>query len=118
MFFLMTTSYLKCINSVLNLTVVTSESNFINFETRKSSQLEDHSKEIIDSIIQKNTYFRALENIILSMLVDDQIYMRELIVQTILNSKNNKATRICIFKVPQLNFNADDYTELARTRVD
>jgi len=64
-------------------------------------------QKIIDPVIQRNAYFGAPENILLSMLVDDRMCIRELF-----NSRLSKAIGVCIFKVPLLNFDASDYTEL------
>lgn len=77
-----------------------------------SRYLPKNYQKIIDPVIQRNAYFGAPENILLSMLVDDRMCIRELAIQKIFNSRLSKATGVRIFKVPLLNFDASDYTEL------
>jgi len=77
-----------------------------------SRYLPKNYQKIIDPVIQRNAYFGAPENILLGMLVDDRMCIRELAIQKIFNSRLSKATGVRIFKVPLLNFDASDYTEL------
>ncbi|KAL4083484.1 hypothetical protein QTP88_028800 [Uroleucon formosanum] len=77
-----------------------------------SRYLPKNYQQIIDPVIQRNSYFGAPENILLSMLVDDRMCIRELAIQKIFNSRLSKTTGVRIFKVPLLNFDASDYTEL------
>ncbi|KAL4104290.1 hypothetical protein QTP88_019593 [Uroleucon formosanum] len=78
----------------------------------KPFNFQDTYQKIIDPVIQRNAYFGVPENILLSMLVDDRMCIRELAIQKIFNLRLSKATRVRIFKVPLLNFDASDYTEL------
>jgi len=78
----------------------------------KPFNFQDTYQKIIDPVIQRNVYFGAPENILLSMLVDDRMCIRELAIQKIFNSRLSKATGVRIFKVPLLNFDPSDYTEL------
>src|SRR6218665_2976364 len=49
-----------------------------------------------------------------SMITDERPVIRDLAVCRILTARNSKAARTVVrrFKVPQLNFEASDYTEL------
>jgi len=77
-----------------------------------SRYLAKNYQKMIDPVIQRNKYFGAPENILLSMLVDDRMCIRELAIQKIFNLRLSKATGVRIFQVPLLNFDASDYTEL------
>lgn len=79
-----------------------------------SRYLEKHLRDAVDEVIQRNGYFGHAENILLAMLADERSQIRELAYRRILAARNENAssTRIREFRVPRLNFNASDYTEL------
>lgn len=83
------------------------------FQTIKLSRyLRPDLKSIIDPVIQRNAFFAHPENILISMLNDTRLHIRELALRRILNAKQKTSQNIRIFKVPQLNFDAVEYTGL------
>lgn len=71
--------------------------------------------EIIDPVIERNAYFASPENILLSMLTDENIAIRRLAMNRILEAKlqerpNDKSVRQ--FKIPNINFKANVYYEI------
>ncbi|CAH1114862.1 unnamed protein product [Psylliodes chrysocephalus] len=83
---------------------------------RRSVYLPAAVKDVIDPVIQRHAFFAHPENILLSMLVntDDRNPMRELALRRILKCRVNglQNRNIRQFKVPKLNFDSQDYTEL------
>lgn len=76
---------------------------------------EDYIK-IIDPVIARNAYFAHPENILLSMLTDEDAEIRKLAVQRILESRQEigyyTENTVRKFKVPPINFEAENYTEM------
>jgi hypothetical protein len=67
---------------------------------------------IIRPVIQRNAFFAHPENLILSVLTDeDNLENQQRAVQLITTAKQQPQTDR-VFKVPQLNFAAEDYTEM------
>jgi len=77
----------------------------------KSRYLSDNLKAVIDPVIERNAYFAHPENILLAMLVDERMFVRELAMRRILKART-ETYRLRKFVVPKLNFNAKDYIEL------
>lgn len=85
------------------------------FNLIKASRfLPEECRTIIEKTLQRNAFYAHPENIILATLGDSRENVRELAVNKILESrvKNKDETIIREFKIPKLNFNADDYIEL------
>lgn len=85
------------------------------FDTIKLSRyLPDNLKAVIDPVIQRNGFFGHSENILIAMLADDRIDIKKLALKRILKirqiSSDYSETRV--FKVPTLNFEAEDYIDL------
>lgn len=81
----------------------------------KSRIFDSAIKNIIDPVIQRNGYFAHQENILLAMITDGRQHIRELALRRVLKFKVNSTpalSEIRIFKVPTINFDAKDYTEL------
>lgn len=81
----------------------------------KSRIFDSAIKNIIDPVIQRNGYFAHPENILLAMIADERQHIRELALKRVLKFKVNSIpalNEIRIFKVPIINFDAKDYTEL------
>lgn len=67
----------------------------------------------MNKVIQRNAFFAYPENVLLAMLADDRKHIRELALRRILQSRVPRYdNQIRDFKVPKLNFDATDYTEL------
>jgi len=73
-------------------------------------------KAIVDPIISRNAYFAHLENLLLAMISDEQSHIRTLGLRRIMKARSMKpsgnGTTIRQFKMPELNFNANDYSEI------
>jgi hypothetical protein len=79
-----------------------------------SRYLEKPLRDIVDAVIQRNGYFGHAENILLAMLSDERPHIRELAYRRILAARNEhrSTTSVRQFRVPLLNFNAEDYIDL------
>jgi hypothetical protein len=77
--------------------------------------LPDDIKKIIDPVIERNGFICHPENLLLTMILDEQEHIRELGYRRIIKARNQKqetGESVRIFKVPSINFDAKDYTEL------
>ena len=82
---------------------------------KNSRYLEQQFRDIIDPVIQRNGYFGHSENILMAMLTDDKKHFRELAYRRILAARienQSSSGSIRKFRVPSLNFHAEDYTDL------
>src|SRR6218665_2036086 len=79
-----------------------------------SRYLSTGPKRIVDPVIQRNSYFAHPENLLIAMATDERPHTRQLALRRVLaaRSSNETDTTPRIFKVPLLNFEAQDYTEL------
>ena len=81
-----------------------------------SRYLPPDLRDIVDKVIQRNGYYGHSENILLCMLRDERRHIRELAFRRIMATRketaSNSTTTVRQFRVPQLNFEAEDYTEL------
>src|SRR6218665_3895856 len=81
-----------------------------------SRYLPPDLRAIVDKVIQRNGYYGHSENILLCMLSDERPHIRELAFRRILGARmeiaSNSTTTVRQFRVPKLNFEAEDYTEL------
>lgn len=80
-----------------------------------SRYLPEDIRQVIDPVISNNAYFAHPENILLAMLIDSRPEIRELAVRRIIKARNSESFRnkkVRQFKVPMLNFKAQDYTDL------
>lgn len=84
------------------------------FQTiQKTQSLCEEVQTIVRPVIQRNGYFAHPENILLAMIADDRSHVRELAWRRIKNARTtNKNTEVRIFKVPALNFEANDFIEI------
>lgn len=79
---------------------------------KRSRYMPCHLRTIVDKIIQVNGYFAHPENILLAMLADSRIHIRELGLRRILKSRDRVEAEIRKFKIPKINFEANEYLEL------
>lgn len=77
-----------------------------------SRSLSDDLKNVIDPIIQRNGYFAAPENLLLSMLCDERKIQRELGLRHFLIARTESRGGVRKFEVPKINFNAKDYIDI------
>ena len=79
-------------------------------------------QQIIDvslPIIQRNGYFLHSENVLVSMISDEDIDIRKLAIEIILKSREqHRGDRIREFKIPKINFNATEYYSLIEYNED
>ena len=68
----------------------------------------------VDAVIQKNAYFTHEENLLLTMLVDYRVSIRQLALCKILAAWKHESQNcsIRLFKVPKVNFQAEQYIDL------
>lgn len=92
----------SCINGAKHLWQTISLSRYLNPDLKK----------IVDSVIQRNGYFGHPENVLVAMLGDDMESIRELAYQQISKARSENAPGLRTFKVPALNFDAEDYTKI------
>lgn len=81
----------------------------------KSRMFDDAIKNIIDPVIQRNGYFAHPENILLAMITDERLHIRELAYRRIMKIRSNatNATNtVRSFEVQKLKFEAKEYTDL------
>ena len=71
-------------------------------------ELPDYDQEVICDVLQRNAYFCHPENILLSMLADSDVQIRQKVVKTILDIRTNNSSfgqiEIHPFKTPSLRF--------------
>lgn len=81
---------------------------------RWTRYLQSNLRDIIDGVIQSNSYFAHPENIILSMLFDDRKAIRDRAMNKILyyRDKLYDPTKLRAYKKCKINFNASDYTDM------
>jgi hypothetical protein len=80
-----------------------------------SRYLPPSQRTIIDTVIQRNGFYGHFENVILAMLVDESQDIRELALRRVVAVKKESehaSDTIRIFKIPIINFEATNYTEL------
>ena len=77
----------------------------------RSRRLSSDLKEIVDPVIQRNSFFAHPENILIPMITDDREHVRELGLQRIhkhtIVLKNLRQLRL-----PTINFASANYTEI------
>lgn len=69
-----------------------------------SRYLKEELKTVVDPVIQRNTFFRDPEAIILSMMTDERQSTRELGQHRILRAREKKQKAIRNYNIPSLNF--------------
>ena len=94
----------SCINGAKHLWQTISLSRYLNPDLKK----------IVDNVIQRNGYFGHPENVLVAMLGDDRESIRELAYQQISKARSENVPELRTFKVPALNFDAEDYTKIIR----
>jgi len=78
---------------------------------QRSRYLSADLKKVIDPVIQRNAYFAHPENILLSMITDDNKTIPELGMCRILRARS-ESYGLRKFSIPTLNFNAQSYIDL------
>lgn len=78
-----------------------------------SRYMTQEMKRIVDPVIERNGFFGHPENLLLAMISYSRSHVRELGLRRILQSRTKSQQRgIRVFKVPHLNFEAQDYIDL------
>ncbi|ESO12755.1 hypothetical protein HELRODRAFT_159338 [Helobdella robusta] len=105
----------KSVNGIKSVSSVCDEgSNHFFGIIKKCRYLPEELKNLLNPVLQRNAYFAHPENILLSMLADEQKHIRELALRRILKCRANDATlnTVRVFKVPKLNFDAINYYDM------
>lgn len=83
---------------------------------KRSRYLDESDRVHVDSAIQRNAYFAHPENLLLCMVADPRRHIRELALRRILKARSSKKDsdkqNIRVFKIPKLNFEAEDYSDI------
>lgn len=76
--------------------------------------LPQAQRAVVDSVIQQNCYFRHHENILISMVTNDDVEIRKKGLTLILKSRevSTKGKKICAFRKPKINFEAESYVDM------
>lgn len=87
--------------------------NHVMDMTQRSRYLDDSLKKIVDPVIQRFAFYAHPENLLLSMLVDDNKVQREIAYRIKKNREavnSSESTEARKFTVPQLNKTATTYS--------
>ena len=75
--------------------------------------MKEDLRRVVDPVIQRNGFFGHPENLLLGMITDARPHIREVGVSRIVKArKKAEPYTVRVFKVPTLNFEADDYTSM------
>lgn len=77
-----------------------------------SRSLNERTRKIIDRVMQRNAFFSHPEHILTSMIFDDRMHIRELAWRRILEARKESRHGIRVFVVPEVKFDATEYTEM------
>lgn len=78
-----------------------------------SRYLPQELKSVVDPVIKRNAFFAHPENLLLSMLSDEQKHVRELAARRILKAREpSESLQLRVFEVPKINVNASSYIDL------
>ncbi|KAK4881795.1 hypothetical protein RN001_005114 [Aquatica leii] len=70
-------------------------------------------KQLATFAVKRNAFFAHPENLLLSMLCDEQKHVRELAARRILKArKSSESLQLRVFEVPKINLNASSYIDL------
>lgn len=78
-------------------------------------------KNVVDKVIQTNGYFAHSENILIAMLCDKRLHVRELGLKQIKEARSSNSSsskNVRKFKVPVINFDAEDYVKMIEWKVN
>ena len=78
-------------------------------------QLPGNVKKSIYIVFSNNAYFAHSEHLLLTIMHNSRKHIRELPVRRILSARDKKTKNsgcLHFFKLPELNFEADNYTDL------
>ena len=78
----------------------------------KTISLSRYLKRIVENVNQRNGYFGQPENVLVAVLGDEMETICELACKQILRARSETAPGIRIFKVPAVNFDDEDYTQI------
>ena len=79
-------------------------------------RVPESDQEVICDVIQRNAYFCNPENLLLSMLADNDVQIRQKAVDTILDIRTNSSSfgpiEIRTFNLPSMRFSAETYADI------
>jgi len=77
-----------------------------------SRYLSAELKQVIDPVLKRNGFFAHPENLLLSMITDEKIHVRELGLRRILKARSQQPVGVRKFTVPALNYDSANYIEM------
>ena len=75
-------------------------------------QLPNEVKVVIDPVIKRNGYVAHPENLLLAMVADERLHIRQLGLRRIIKARNQVIKGVRQFRPLEINFSATDYTDL------
>ena len=75
-------------------------------------------KEVLESVVKRGAYYAHQENVLITMINDDNVTIRELGFRRILKARqefeetSRNSSIIRQFEVPEINIKAEHYSEL------
>lgn len=83
------------------------------FLIKSSRYLSEDIKAVLDPVIERNAYFAHPENLLLSMLTDDNKHIRELGCRRIIKARTlRQSTAMRSFVIPKINFDCTNYYDM------
>lgn len=83
---------------------------------RLSRYLDPNLRNVVDTVIQKNGFYAHPESVLLSMATDRRPEVRKRAASSIIEARQRQESEtdcpVRHFRVPQINFTADDYTKI------
>lgn len=74
--------------------------------------LDKDVQSVIHSVMQRNGYFLHPENVLIAMMIDERLDVRIKAMNIIFECRKSQTNEIRVFKVPKINFEAEDYVDL------
>ena len=75
--------------------------------------MSEKVKEIVCPVMQRKSFYANLENLLMCKIIDENCAVRELVWRRAKKAwQNYKINSVRTFKIPKLNYNALDYTDI------
>ena len=80
--------------------------------TLYSCYLSKELQNLVDPVIQRNSFFGHPENLLIAMISDERLHIRELEILWILKAWLTKSACVCKFLIPKTNLDAYEYYDI------
>ena len=77
-----------------------------------SQSMTQRVRDVVNRVLQRNGFFAHPENILISMLMDEQEHVGEMAWRKILKCRSNSSLETRKFVVPKVLFDAEHYYEM------